>query len=75
MAQIEAIFQGGVFKPLGEVKLPENQRVRLAIEPIDVTQALALLKRMQERQQKIIKERGYFPDSTPDIAEDRLRDA
>ncbi len=74
MAQIEAIFQGGVFKPLGDVKLPENQRVRLAIEPIDAAHALALLKRMHERQQKIINERGYFPDSTPDIAEDRMRD-
>ncbi len=35
---------------------------------------MALLKRMQERQQSIIKERGCFPDSTPDIAEDRMRD-
>jgi predicted DNA-binding antitoxin AbrB/MazE fold protein len=74
MAQIEAIFQGGVFKPLGEVKLPEDQRVRLAVEPVEVADALALLKRMQERQQKIINERGYFPDSTPDIAEDWMRD-
>jgi predicted DNA-binding antitoxin AbrB/MazE fold protein len=73
--QIEAVYQGGVFKPLGEVRLPENQHVRLAILPDSVADALALLKRMQERQQKIIQERGYFPDSTSDIAEDRMRDA
>ena len=35
MAQIEAIYQGGVFKPLGEVKLPENQRVTIDIKPIE----------------------------------------
>ena len=74
MDQIEAVFQGGVFKPLSDVRLPENQRVRLAILPTDVADALALLKRMQARQEKIIKDRGYFPDSTFDIAEDQLRD-
>jgi predicted DNA-binding antitoxin AbrB/MazE fold protein len=28
---IEAVYQGGVFKPLGEVKLAENQRVQVLV--------------------------------------------
>ena len=31
MTTIEAVYQNGVFKPIGEVKLSENQRVRLTI--------------------------------------------
>ena len=30
-------------------------------------------REVQERHQRIIAERGYFPDSTLDIAEDRRR--
>ena len=29
MSQIEAIYQDGVFRPLGHVVLPDRQRVRL----------------------------------------------
>ena len=31
MSVIEAVFRGGVFHPLAEVDLAENQRVRLAV--------------------------------------------
>ena len=34
MAPIEAVYQNGVFKPLTPVALPENQTVRLCIEPV-----------------------------------------
>lgn len=50
MAQTtEAIFTNGVLKPLQEVMLPENQRVRLIIEPVenarmDRDEALARLR-------------------------------
>lgn len=30
---IDAIYEGGVFKPLGPVSLSESQQVRLIIEP------------------------------------------
>ncbi len=73
MTEVEAIFQNGVFKPLGELSFPENQRVRLSIQPLEARDAQAWLARVQERQRRIIAERGYFPDSTPDIAEDRRR--
>lgn len=73
MTQIEAIYQNGVFKPLQSVGLAENQRVRLSVEPVAVADAAAWLAEVQEMQKRIVAERGYFPDSTADIAEDRRR--
>jgi len=76
MAPIDAIYQNGVFKPLQDVGLSENQRVRLSVQPVEAGDAqawLAWLAEVEERQQRIIAERGYFPDSTVDIAEDRRR--
>jgi predicted DNA-binding antitoxin AbrB/MazE fold protein len=74
MSAVEAIYQGGVFKPLGEVRLPENQRVFLSIQMPTGQDAAAWLKEVREFQERIIAERGCFPDSTPDIAADRVRD-
>ncbi len=73
MTQVEAIYHNGVFKPLQNVGLLENQRVRLSIEPVEAGDAQAWLARVRQRQQRIIAERGYFPDSSLDIAEDRRR--
>ena len=73
MTRIDAIYQNGVFKPLGDISLPENQRVRLCIQSVDTADVRVWLARVQERQQRIIAERGYFPDSAADIAEDRRR--
>ena len=73
MTQVDAIYQNGVFKPLQEPGLPENQRVRLSVQSVDVEDIRAWLARVEERHQRIIAERGYFPDSTLDIAEDRRR--
>ena len=74
MNQIEAIYQDGVFKPLGPVELKENERVRLSVEPVARPDLLAWLKRVQKNRAEFISKHGYLPDSTPDIAEDRLRD-
>lgn len=74
MTQVEAIYQGGVLKPLVELGLRENQRVRLEIRPLEEMNALDWLERSRKLQAEIISSQGYFPDSTPDIAEDRLRD-
>jgi hypothetical protein len=62
-----------VFKPLQDVGLPENQRVQLTVQPLAPADVQAWLTRVRERRQRIISERGYFPDSTLDIAEDRRR--
>jgi predicted DNA-binding antitoxin AbrB/MazE fold protein len=73
MTQVNAIYQNGVFKPLEVVGLPENQRVRLSVEPIQTGDVRAWLEEVQELRQRIVAERGCFPDSTPEIAEDRRR--
>lgn len=71
--QVEAIYQDGIFKPLQEVQLQENQRVRLSVQPVEEKDARAWLEEVQQLRQRIVAQRGYFPDSTLDIAEDRRR--
>lgn len=73
MTQVEAIYQDGVFKPLQDVGLPENQRVRLSVQPFEARDIQAWLEDVQQLQQRIIAQRGYFPDSAAEIAEDRRR--
>jgi predicted DNA-binding antitoxin AbrB/MazE fold protein len=73
MNQIEAIYQGGVFKPLKAIGLKENQHVRLMIQPIEDEDIANWLAQMQERQRETVAKRGFYPDTTSDIAEDRLR--
>jgi predicted DNA-binding antitoxin AbrB/MazE fold protein len=74
MSRVEAVYQEGVFKPAGEVELPENQRVWLDFEPIKPMDLHAWLAESQRIHERFIQEHGYLPDSTPDIAADRLRD-
>jgi predicted DNA-binding antitoxin AbrB/MazE fold protein len=73
MTQVDAIYQNGVFKPLQNVSLPNNQRVRLSVQPIEAGDVQAWLARVQERRQRLFAAHGYFPDSALDIAEDRRR--
>ena len=76
MPHVEAIYHDGVFQPVQDVKLPENQRVRLRIEPVengDITKWREWLAEVQEHQRRIVAERGYFPGSAISIAEDRMR--
>jgi predicted DNA-binding antitoxin AbrB/MazE fold protein len=73
MTQVNALYQDGVFKPLQEVDLPENQRVRLTVQSVKTRDVQVWLAQIEQRHQRIIAERGYFPDSALDIAEDRKR--
>jgi predicted DNA-binding antitoxin AbrB/MazE fold protein len=73
MTQVEAIYHDGVFQPVQDEKLPENQRVRLSIEPVEAADVMAWLADVQEMQKRVVAERGYFPDSAVSIAEDRMR--
>ena len=34
MTRVEAIYEHGVFRPLGPIDLPENQRVAISVEPV-----------------------------------------
>jgi predicted DNA-binding antitoxin AbrB/MazE fold protein len=35
---VEAVFEGGVFKPDQKPELAENTRVRLVVEPVEATE-------------------------------------
>ena len=74
MPPIDAVYQNGVFKPLQAVPCQENQRVRLSIQPVEVSDVQNWLADVQRLQQQIIAKRGCFPDSSGDIAADRARD-
>ncbi|HEX4589843.1 MAG TPA: antitoxin family protein [Gemmataceae bacterium] len=71
---IEAVYQGGVFKPTRPVDLPENQRVTLAVQPAPPDDVRTWLDALRETRARLQAEYGTFPDSTPGIAEDRMRD-
>jgi predicted DNA-binding antitoxin AbrB/MazE fold protein len=74
MRYVEAIYRHGVFEPLQPVDLQEEQRVRLSIEPAIPDVVQAWLQRVQALRAEIMKRHGGFlPDSTPEIAEDRMR--
>ena len=73
MSGIEAIYANGVFKPLANVSLPENQRVRLTVETALASSVDAWLTAVQSFQQQLLTTHGIFPDSTTDIAADRRR--
>jgi len=68
MSQIEAIFQDGVFKPLGQVALSQNQRVRLTVEAMPRGDVLTWLEEVRKGHATMIAARGYLSDSTPGIA-------
>jgi|tagenome__1003787_1003787.scaffolds.fasta_scaffold8695516_1 predicted DNA-binding antitoxin AbrB/MazE fold protein len=71
---VEAVYQGGVFKPVGPVDLPENQRVQLDVRPMTADAIRAWLEEARKLQEELRAKYGTFPDSTPQIAEDRRRD-
>lgn len=74
MTIIEAVYEGGVFKPAGPVALPEKQRVQLEIRPVAPTDIMPWLAEVRRTRERLFAEHGLFPDSACDIAEDRMRD-
>jgi predicted DNA-binding antitoxin AbrB/MazE fold protein len=75
MSQIDAIYRNGVFEPLQPVELQEDQRVRLQIELTEKEAWAKWVDEVRKHHDEILKRRGgeCLPDSTPGIAEDRLR--
>jgi predicted DNA-binding antitoxin AbrB/MazE fold protein len=73
MSAIDAIYRKGVFEPLQPVDLRDNQRVRLRIEAAPETSSAKWLQDVRRLHESIIATHGLLPDSTPDIASDRLR--
>ena len=74
MASIEAIYQDGVFKPVGPVDLPDNLRVQIDVQPLPDPDAVVWLDQLRQTRARLQAQYGHFPDTTPDIAEDRMRD-
>ena len=72
MSTVEAVYQQGMFRPLGQVTLAENQRVRLHLEPAEAGDWQTWLERVRQLQQRLAGARGVF-DSTAEIARDRRR--
>jgi predicted DNA-binding antitoxin AbrB/MazE fold protein len=73
MSQVEAVFRHGVFESLQPVDLVEDQRVRLSFEPADENAPLSWLNHVRQLQAAIVQRQGFLPDSTADIAADRMR--
>jgi predicted DNA-binding antitoxin AbrB/MazE fold protein len=73
MSTVEAIYASGVFKPLTEINLPENQRVRLVVERVAPVAVASWLAEVAAFQQQLVANHGVLPDSTPEIAADRRR--
>jgi len=72
---IDAVYSDGALRPLGEVKLVENQHVRLTIAPVPVPPSPAYvaewLARTAAHRQEMFAESGYCYDSTEIIAAGR----
>jgi predicted DNA-binding antitoxin AbrB/MazE fold protein len=67
MSTVDAIYSGGVFRPLNEVPIAENQCVRLTIETAPVGEVSSWLAAVQQFQTDVIDRHGVLPDSTPEI--------
>lgn len=73
MFRTDAIYQNGVFKPLEPIALPENQRVSLEIVSSEPQEGDAWLEETSRLRKALAAKYGTFPDSTLDIAADRVR--
>jgi predicted DNA-binding antitoxin AbrB/MazE fold protein len=74
---IDAVYSGGVLRPLGEVKLEENEHVRLTISPAPKPlppEVAEWLARTAAHRQAMLED-GYCHDTTELIAEMRRRDS
>ena len=69
---IQAIYQNGVFRPLGPLSISENQIVELSIQPArkDIPDWILYLRGVREG---IAAGKPLFPDSALEIAKDRQR--
>ncbi len=68
---VEAVFQGGVFKPTRPVDLPENQRVTLNVDAVPITGPDEMLPRSaKERIEEIIALPIESTQADPDTSRD-----
>ena len=75
MTTVEAIYEDGMFKPVGTVLLANKQPVRLTIEVMEKPKLPIneWFEQTREFRESMRAKYGTFPDSTESIAEDRRR--
>ena len=73
MTSIAAVYRHGVFEPSEPVNFADGQRVQLNIEPANDQKGRAWLEEVRTIQDGIVRRAGILPDSTYEIAADRLR--
>lgn len=71
MTVIEAVYENGVFRPVGSVALPDKQRVQLSIAPVPSPAGPSWLDELRQERERVAAAYGPFPDMTALIAEDR----
>ena len=64
---IEAIYEDGVFKPLGKIKLPEHGHFRLSIVPTKEDDIQKLVERQKKALKKLI---GIGQSGLADVSND-----
>ena len=72
-AQLEAIVENGVLRPLDRLPFVDQQHVWIRVEPLEAYDVRQWLMKVVQHQQSVLNRMLPLPDSTPDIAEDRLR--
>lgn len=72
-AQLEAIVENGLLRPLDRLPFLDQQRVWVRVEPVEAHDVQRWLFQVVQHQQSVIQRGPQLPDSTLDIAEDRLR--
>ena len=75
MAHLEAIVENGLLRPMQRLPFAEHQRVWVRVEPIGSRDVTGWLASVERHQHAVLTRCGVLPDSTSDIAEDRMRDA
>lgn len=73
MLNLKAIYRHGLFEPLEPVSLDEEQCVRLNVEVIPDETVQSWIQRVRLVHTPIVQRQGPLPDSSREIAADRLR--
>lgn len=72
-AQLEAIVENGVLRPLDRLPFAEQQHVWVRVEPLEAHDVRRWLAQVVRHQKAVLDRQPPLPDSSQDIAEDRLR--
>ena len=72
---MEAVVENGLLRPLQNLPFADRERVMIRVERIESPDVAGWLAAVDRHQKSVLDREGILPDSTLDIAEDRMRDA